>query len=152
MGTVHGLVLPESAFTEDIVGRVAAGTAKRCSGPEIFVSGVIAKPPKRRSIEPPFCRNEAFVARFDRRGPFDSYRQPKHHRWRLDGTQIKNYRLGHTLDASKNWWEAIDLADRQMVFGLDAREGVIAALICEDLARYDPVLFVLMPARRQEQR
>jgi hypothetical protein len=142
-GTVHGLVLPETALTEEIVEQVAAGVARRNRLLEIFVSGVIARPMKRPSIDPPFRRNEAFVARFDNRGPFDSYRQPKHHRWRLDATQIRNYRLGHTLDASEDWWEAIDLADRQMVFGLDPREAVIAALICEDLARYDPVLPVL---------
>jgi len=30
-----------------------------------------------------------------------------------------------------------------MIFGLDARQAVFAALVCEDLARFDPVLPVL---------
>ncbi len=143
-GVVHGVVLPETALTEEIVGRVADGVARRCRGLEIFIAGIIAAAPRRpRGTEPPFGRNEVFVARFDDRERLDEYRQAKHHRWRLDGSQIKNYRLGHTLDARKGWWEAIDLSDRRMVFGLDARQAVIAALICEDLARYDPVLPVL---------
>lgn len=143
-GTVHGIVLPETALTEEVVVRVADGVARKCRRLEIFISGIVASPPRRsRGGEPPFGRNEVFVARFDESGRFDDYRQAKHHRWRLDSSQIKTYRLGHTLDAKRNWWEAIDLADRQMVFGLDARQAVIAALICEDLARYDPVLPVL---------
>jgi hypothetical protein len=143
-GSVHGIVLPETALTEELVGRVADGVARKCRKLEMFISGILASPPKRSpGGEPPFGRNEVFVARFDEDGRLDDYRQAKHHRWRLDGSQIKTYRLGHTLDASRNWWEAIDLADRQMVFGLDARQAVIAALICEDLARYDPVLPVL---------
>lgn len=143
-GIVHGVVLPETALTEEIVGRVADGVARRCRGVELLIAGITAPAPRRpRGTEPPFGLNQVFVARFDDRGRLDEYRQAKHHRWRLDGSQIKNYRLGHTLDARKGWWEAIDLADRQMVFGLDARQAVIAALVCEDLARYDPVLPVL---------
>ena len=143
-GLVQGVVLPETALSEAIVGQVSDGVARRCRGLEIFVAGIVANPPKRpRGAEPPFGRNEVFVARFDDLGRFDDYRQAKHHRWRLDGSQIKTYRLGHTLDARRSWWEAIDLADRQMVFGLDPRQAVIAALICEDLARFDPVLPVL---------
>lgn len=143
-GVVNGIILPETALTDVLAATVARAVARRCANLEIFISGVIAPaPPQRRRREPPLGRNEVFVARFERGQELDNYRQAKHHRWRLDGAQIKNYGLGHVLDAGRSWWEDIDLADRRMIFGLDARHAVIAALICEDLARFDPVLPVL---------
>jgi hypothetical protein len=119
--------------------------ARACKSLELFISGIItaASPTKPDTGEPPFGKNEVFVARFEKGVSLDAYRQAKHHRWRLDTAQITRYRLGHTLSTQRSWWEAIDLAERTMVFGLDSRQAVIAALVCEDLARYDPVLPVL---------
>ncbi len=99
---------------------------------ELFICGVTAPAPARPGGgEPPYPRNEAFVARFNPKQRVDEYRQAKHHRWRLDSSQIENYRLSHVLNAGRSWWEQIGLADRRMVFGLDSRQAVIAALICD---------------------
>jgi len=48
--------------------------------------------------------------------------------------------LGRTLDPDKKWWEDIDLSNREIAFGLVRDDIVVCALVCEDLARFDPVL------------
>jgi hypothetical protein len=143
-GLVHAMVLPETCLPREVARMVADSLAAKVLHLELFVAGVIESP-QRRPVhgERPYPRNAAFVARFDRGEWVDHYSQAKHHRWRLSGSQLETYQLGHVLEAGRNWWERIDLAERQIFFGLDARQAVVAALVCEDLARYDPVLPVL---------
>ncbi len=66
------------------------------------------------------------------------YRQRKHHRWRLERSQIGTYELGATLNPARDWWEYISIADREQHFLQMAKWLLIAPLICEDLARPDP--------------
>ena len=67
----------------------------------------------------------------------------KHHRWRLNGSQVATYCLDGVLDANTFWWENIPLTDRK-INNIVFREGsVFATLICEDLARSEPVHSVL---------
>ncbi len=65
--------------------------------------------------------------------------QDKHHRWRLDGRQIKRYGLGGVLPGNKSWWEAINIPKRQLSFIAPNGWLTLCPLICEDLARQDPV-------------
>lgn len=65
--------------------------------------------------------------------------QYKHHRWKLDRSQITNYNLGHVLSPHKEWWEAIKIRRRKVTFINIGRELTICPLICEDLARQDPI-------------
>jgi len=63
----------------------------------------------------------------------------KHHRWRLDRSQIKEaYRLKGVLNPQLDWWEDIDLLSRRVDFTVFRKSSVLAAMICEDLARVDP--------------
>ena len=64
--------------------------------------------------------------------------QEKHHRWKLDNSQIMQYSLGSSLYHAKAWWEHIDLSTRRLSFVRLAPWLNICALICEDLARPDP--------------
>ena len=65
--------------------------------------------------------------------------QHKHHRWRLDGGQAYRYALGRSLSPDIVWWEGIAIPPRTVSF-VDIGNGmVITPLICEDLARQDPV-------------
>jgi hypothetical protein len=74
---------------------------------------------------------------------WEHYEQSKHHRWSLDTRQIGQYHLTHSLDPTKQWWEAIDLPARTVQV-LDLGLGAtIAPLVCEDLARMDEVADVL---------
>jgi hypothetical protein len=66
--------------------------------------------------------------------------QSKHHRWRLEGSQIRQYQLGGIFDPNSIWWEHIDVHNRRIGFSINRHNAVVAALVCEDLARNDPVL------------
>lgn len=65
--------------------------------------------------------------------------QNKHHRWKLTHSQIVKYSLGHVLTPNKDWWEAINVKRREVNFINIGEELTICPLICEDLARQDPI-------------
>ena len=67
----------------------------------------------------------------------------KHHRWRIDRSQVTQYGLGASLHPQFDWWESILLERRQIdFFALDQRL-VVCGLLCEDLAQQDPVMEVV---------
>jgi hypothetical protein len=71
------------------------------------------------------------------------YRQRKHHRWFLDGSQIEAYNIAGALHPGVRWWEAMDIPERG-VHILELGGGItVAAVICEDLARLDGVAQLL---------
>ncbi len=67
----------------------------------------------------------------------------KHHRWRLNGSQVESYCLDNVLDANTFWWENIDLTERRINSTVFRESSVFTTLICEDLARSEPVHSVL---------
>jgi hypothetical protein len=64
--------------------------------------------------------------------------QAKHHRWRLDKAQVDRYGL-KDLKTKSFFWEHIKIEDRCLHFVTPRPWLTIAVLICEDLARPDPV-------------
>lgn len=75
----------------------------------------------------------------DEKGAFIEIKQCKHHRWRLDRGQIVQYGLGAQLDPTKQWWEHISLDARELNFITMKDWLTLCVLVCEDLARPDPV-------------
>lgn len=69
-------------------------------------------------------------------------RQHKHHRWCLDGRQINQYHLGGALAPTMRWWEAVSIPRRSLQI-IDQGAVTIAPLLCEDLARLEPVADLL---------
>ncbi|WP_416307362.1 hypothetical protein [Neptunicella sp. SCSIO 80796] len=69
------------------------------------------------------------------------YEQVKHHRWQLDQDQVRTYDLGLELGGAPNdlLWEGISLEDRRVVFTQWENWFSVCTLICEDLARQEPV-------------
>jgi len=65
--------------------------------------------------------------------------QNKHHRWKLDEAQIIKYNLGGVLSPNGNWWEGINIKKRKVNFINIGEEITLCPLICEDLARQDPI-------------
>lgn len=65
--------------------------------------------------------------------------QKKHHRWALDAAQLKSYGLDNVLSTGKvKWWENCSIGDRKLISYRD--ENIhLCPLICEDLARQDPI-------------
>jgi predicted amidohydrolase len=66
-------------------------------------------------------------------------KQAKHHRWRLDGWQIERYGLQRILHPKKLWWENTPVEERCLNIVAMRPRLTISVLICEDLARPDPV-------------
>ena len=65
--------------------------------------------------------------------------QGKHHRWQLDRSQNLTYQLGSRLDPEKRWWEYISVSKREALIHQLNSWLCLMPLICEDLARPDPV-------------
>jgi hypothetical protein len=65
--------------------------------------------------------------------------QAKHHRWKLDCGQISNYGLGGVLNPSEDWWEATPPVNRGVNFVCASPDLAFCCLVCEDLARQEPV-------------
>jgi hypothetical protein len=132
---VHCVILPELALERSLARQVATALGGR-KGLELFISGVLVPPRRGRA-----ARNAVFAKPYPLRGL--AIEQSKHHRWRLEKSQIVRYSLGDTLDPRVGWWEQIDVSDRECAF-IVFREGAsLATLICEDLARLDPVQEVI---------
>lgn len=70
-----------------------------------------------------------------------SWKQSKHHRWRVERWQVKNY--GLPLDPKKSWWEDVEVHRRTVVTARFTAGSTVACLVCEDLARVEPVQPVL---------
>ena len=65
--------------------------------------------------------------------------QRKHHRWRLDRNQIRQYGLEGRLPTARSWYENIALGQRRLTFLAPNGWFALCPLICEDLAQLEPV-------------
>lgn len=146
---VDMVVLPELALSMDTLDSLEFDLAK--FGVSYYVAGVRERPEKAR-----FQRNAVYFKARDvkiKEGeklgfpdhPKDDihgdyhFKQYKHHRWKLNRAQITQYGLGHVLSPNKNWWEAIKIERRKVTFINIGEKLTICPLICEDLARQDPI-------------
>lgn len=133
--TIHGVVMPEAALPWRVAERLAL--LLRENGIEFFISGVL------QGGRTDGARNAAFLASYENGEiPYRIY-QFKHHRWKLTDPQIRAYRLERRLDPGKDWWEQIDISDRTCSFHVFRHGACLTTLICEDLARVDPVQRIL---------
>jgi hypothetical protein len=132
---IHAVVMPETALHLKFANDVAGLLAKRGTL-DLFITGVVAG---NRS-EP---RNSAAIYRFFDGEVVTASFQSKHHRWLLNGDQVRRYHLGHVLDPNSKWWEKIDVGYRHCYVTLFRPQAALSVLVCEDLARYDPVLTVM---------
>jgi hypothetical protein len=126
VGQVHGLVLPECAVAKKDLGQLESVLERE--GLSLLVAGVRAD-----------RQNYAHLAVIDADGSLASRSQFKHHRWCLDAGQIQAYHLGSALHPKLHWWEDIEIAKRELNFVTANGWLTICHLICEDLARQEPV-------------
>jgi len=136
-GHIDGVVLPELALDESeydpIRDWVTAQQSFLITG--VGASGEGLKAGKNRvAIEVPTGNVEAMG-----KGHRISAFQNKHHRWRLDRSQIVQYGLGGQLDPERHWWEHISAEARHLTFISLQSWLSVCALVCEDLARQEPV-------------
>jgi hypothetical protein len=128
MGRIDGIVFPELALVPEEFEalREAEFTQK------LFLVSGIAKAPDEDSS---FSANELYCDIPNR----ERMVQSKHHRWKLDKSQIIQYGLGSLLSPERSWWEHINVDNRKLNFVSLLPWLVMSVVICEDLARPDPV-------------
>lgn len=127
---VHGVVFPEAALT---MPEYQAVKKEVLALDAFLIAGVVEK---RGDAEP--SRNALYFAAI-REGLDFEISQCKHHRWKLNRPQVEMYGLGATLDPHFDWWEHIELDQREVHFINLNDDITLCCLVCEDLARQDPV-------------
>jgi hypothetical protein len=132
---VHGIVLPELALEENFAIEVAHILARNTKL-ELFITGVELNTND-------FPGNAVYSFLFFENKVHTSWIQKKHHRWKLEKSQIVQYNLGSNFSPDTEWWEKINIGDRTLRFYLFRPGAVLTTLICEDLARIDPVQPIL---------
>lgn len=133
VGDIHAIVFPEAALSDHCAEELATIIGRKIRTLELFITGTV-------SLDPARPTNTAFTCRLHRGQVVKAWHQSKHHRWRLDEKQVEQYHLGHALNPKKIWWERIDVRERQCAFSVVRQGASLAVLVCEDLARFDPVL------------
>ena len=134
VGSVDGVVLPELAMTEEEFDELSKAIV---NSSRFLISGVST------SGEKGGCgQNKALwdtPIRFGKVVLVGRYKQGKHHRWKITKPQIVQYGIGASLHPEANWWESISIGPRSIGFASLRRWLTMSVLICEDLARPDPV-------------
>jgi hypothetical protein len=133
VGEVNGVVFPEAALDSSLAKELSRRLCRR-KHLEFFVSGALS-PAKKDGLG----RNESYTALFSKQEILVDWSQSKHHRWRLNKSQVQSYQLSRVLNPKLEWWEGIDIGDRSVTFSVFRSGACLAVLICEDLARVDPV-------------
>jgi hypothetical protein len=147
---VHAVVLPELALDESEFAAVERFVAGRKA---ILVSGVrkaacsetCYMPANTCVIQPYGLSVQSDLNPRPRPADLLEHRwtQSKHHRWCIDRRQVLQYKLGGRLPASKDCWEYTYLGQREIHFVTLTSWLTITTLICEDLARQEPVTEVV---------
>ena len=139
---IHAVVFPELSLdlkTFDAVSAALWGI----ESVEFIIAGLSEDPNPRQGEEPKgnFCVMRARPQPDGSGG--DQHSRGKHHRWKLDKRQVERYGLSSALETGRNWWEGIALKKRSIDFFVPRAGTSMSTLICEDLARADPVLSVV---------
>jgi hypothetical protein len=155
LGEVHGVLFPELALDWDSFEEISTDLLAHAGNPfEFIVAGLSEMPPDEprgsKGKGTP-CNYAAFRGRIPQNDVSDPDRstgappewdirggREKHHRWKLNQSQIERYGLASRLPHDSNWWEGIPVSRRVVEF-FEIRDGSsMTVLICEDLARADP--------------
>lgn len=148
---IHLIVFPEQALTEAERDEILEALATRQIHEDrrnrtripMVLSGIRAggsadSSTNRGSRSGPGGTNKVVLSTFFA-GKWYQMEQNKHHRWRLNETQILQYGLGGALAASREWWEAITIPRRKLSVLAPNSWFTLCPLICEDLARQEPI-------------
>jgi len=152
--SIHGVVLPEMALdveqyrvAEKIVAEAGAMliSGVRVPGRNVGSGSEVGMPQNVCAIQPLGLTSAASDLGDELSAVLEYTRhlQLKHHRWCLDRNQVLQYGLGGRIPASKDCWEHIHVGDRSIAFVTLMRWLTTCALLCEDLARQEPVAEVI---------
>ncbi len=146
---LHAVVLPELALDE---AQFLAVERKVAEQGAMLVSGVRLDPqddyngmPANACAIQPLGLTALSSRKRWKDDDYDLMRrwQLKHHRWCLDRRQVIQYQLGGRVPASRDCWERSYIGPRDIHFVTLTKWLTICTLICEDLARQEPVAEVV---------
>ncbi|UJB33743.1 hypothetical protein [Chromobacterium sp. Beijing] len=143
------IVFPECALPESIADELAKKILQNNSSEHsirLLITGTASKSDKKNT-----SYNNATSYFFFKKPNTTNNPKPqdylvkkqhsKHHRWKLDISQIKRYGFSSfPADTNTDWWESIDVTKRKIPFYAVSPHSCITVLICEDLARNDPAM------------
>jgi hypothetical protein len=133
---IHLVVFPESSLTvNEYLDLLAALKEARGAGSINRVPMVLAGVHRENGSED---FNEVRLAAYFSQRWYE-LSQRKHHRWRLDRNQIRQYGLEGRLATARGWYENITLGQRRLTFLAPNGWFALSPLICEDLAQLEPV-------------
>ena len=146
---IHGILFPELALN---LGQFSVAERLAIKNRAMLIAGIGVDPTGSPSRLP---LNMCAIQPYGLTALGETMRRPnklsqqmlqsqyKHHQWCLDGGQIMQYELGGRLPASHECWEDIDIIERRINFTTLSSWLTMCVLICEDLARQDPVADVI---------
>lgn len=148
-GRVHLVILPELALSHRqlnvLLTRLAMTPEARTGMHLPMILAGVQRPGSagersRQTGASP--SNEVHLAAFFA-GRWYRLTQRKHHRWRLDRSQITQYELQGRLPPALLHFERMNIAQRRLSILAPAGWLALCPLICEDLAQLEPVSEVL---------
>jgi hypothetical protein len=130
LGRIDGVILPELSITDEQFRAIRKSLPQDC----FVVAGVVG-----REAIGQRGTNEVWLS-FPR-SKMSSRESTTHGNW----TKVKSfqYGLGGVLSPYREWWEHIDCTGRRLNFISISENLVMCALVCEDLARPDPVASIV---------
>lgn len=135
-GDVHGVVLPEYSLDWATYDELVRHLRDKWPTIEFLIAGVSEDCNRRKGNQVVFT---VMHAELDKRIA-ETHSRKKHHRWRVDDSQIRTYGLQGDLSTDCVWWEYLEIADRVLHIDVFRSQSAFTAVICEDLARADPVV------------
>lgn len=142
---VHIVLMPELSLTKkeyDYMLLLLFKYRKQITYLPIVIVGVMSDDFSNQENPHEVYNNEVKIASYFA-GRWYDLNQRKHHRWRLDKNQLVQYQLATKLPTHRNWFEYISTSQRKLtVFSPNSWLSIVA-LICEDLARLEPVSEVI---------
>jgi hypothetical protein len=134
---LHVLMFPESALSDHEYRRLLrelrnARRDKHIIHVPLVLAGVRNHHPEQGYL------NEVRLASYFA-GRWYDLSQRKHHRWRIDRNQIRQYQLEGRLATARDWYERIPVSQRRLTVLAPNNWLGLCPLICEDLAQLEPV-------------
>ena len=143
--SIDMIVLPELAIDYETYGALSRILKQEIGELELFVAGLSSNEMGREGnfvavtmFNPAASERDSLQVPDGEEGSIvQTTIREKHHKWKIDRAQLRTYGLEGALNPRLDWWEDIDLLSRRVDFTA-FRHSVMAAMICEDLARVDP--------------
>ncbi|MBQ4833196.1 hypothetical protein J8L70_08080 [Pseudoalteromonas sp. MMG010] len=137
------VVIPECSIDSENKQTISSELSRYFKNKHIevptFIFGVFAK-----GTDGSYGENSLSVLVWDENTScFVAETQQKHHRWAIDQQQVNNYDLQKVFEDKKlKWWENCLIGSRKLL-SFEKSSTHICPLICEDLARQEPISGVL---------